>query len=183
MDSLTFFAYFDTYPGTFWLVFAVVLVIIEVSTPGIGFLFSAIAALALGSLMSLELLNPGSFYLEIAYFFGLTTLFAIILWKPMKKFVQPKEDSYEGIIGTSATVINKPIVKIKTGQIKWSGTFMQATLKPDSNVDSIAIGEEVWVHGRKGIKLIVDSVPVGTNKKEQEKIDEVEFTTSSEENK
>ena len=155
MDLLAIQEYFYTNPGILWVVVAVVFIIIEVSVPGIGGLFSGVAALTLGALLIFEVIHPETFVAQLAWFFGLTILWAAVLWKPLKRMMKPPGEAYSDIIGTHAKVENR-LEKGKLGTVKWSGTTMRSRIVETSELDFIDEGQEVWVHDKDGTVLLVD---------------------------
>lgn len=159
MDLLTIQEYFVSNPGVLWVVAAVVFIIIEVSIPGIGGLFSGVAALSLGALLILGVVHPETFVAQLAWFFGLTILWAIVLWKPLKKMMKPSGEAYSDIIGTHAMVENR-LEKGKLGTVKWSGTTMRSRIIESSEVDFIDAGQEVWIHDKDGTVLLIDIKPI-----------------------
>ena len=155
MDLLAIQEYFYTNPGVLWVVLAVIFIIIEVSIPGIGGLFSGVAALTLGALLIFEVIHPETFVAQLAWFFGLTILSAAVLWVPLKKMMKPSAEAYSDIIGTHAKVENR-LEKGKLGTVKWSGTTMRSRIVETSELDFIAAGQEVWIHDKDGTVLLVD---------------------------
>ena len=156
MDFLTFSTYFTQNPGVLWIVFAAALIVFEVTVPGIGGLFSAVAALTIGALMILEIIVPQSFVEQLAYFFGFTILWAIILWKPLQKLMQG-EEPFSDIIGTRGIIAEGDLKKGKPGKVKWSGVNMNAELSEHYDKDTIKNGSDVWIVGKSGMTLIVDT--------------------------
>jgi len=155
-DFLTMQTYMADNHGVIWLILAVVFIIIEVSAPGIGGLFSGVAALTLGGLLIGDIIAPENMIQELAYFFGLTIFWAAILWKPLKNIMKPKESAYSDIIGTPVTVVKEDIVKGKTGSVKWSGAVMRAKIVDSSDTEIIKEGEEIWIHDKEGTLFLVD---------------------------
>ena len=155
MDLLTIQEYFITNPGILWVMVAVVCIVIEVSIPGIGGLFSGVAALTLGARLILGVIHPETVVGQFAWFFGLTIVWAAILWIPLKKMMKPSEEAYSDIIGTHAEVASK-LEKGKLGTVKWSGTIMRSRIVETSEVDSIDEGQEVWIHDKDATVLLVD---------------------------
>lgn len=161
-DLLTIQSYFENNPDVSWILLGAALLILEVTiVPGIGLFFAALGALTLGGLMTFDVIIEDSFYLQLAYFFGFTTAWTIVLWKPLKK--RRAGSGYSNIIGSSATTTGNGLIKDKTGSVKWSGTTMKARIRSESEVSEIAAGEEVWIHEIKQSVLIVDVVPTTTN--------------------
>ncbi len=157
-DMLTFSTYFAQNPGVIWVVIAVALIIVEVTAPGIGGLFSAVAALSVGALMILEIIDPDSFVEELVYFFGLTIFWAVILWKPLKKMMQSPDGEFSDIIGTRAKVVEGDLHKDSVGKVKWSGVNMHAQVHECCDKKTIKDGEQVWIVDKDGMTLLIDTV-------------------------
>lgn len=139
-----------------WLLAGGIMVALEAFIlPGIGLLFAGLAAIVVGAAVQMELVaNP---YAQAGLFLALTGAWAALLWKPLKKFHRGshKGAGYQNIVGTTAAVINEPLVKGKKGQVRWSGTNMQAVLDPHALTDNVAVGQEVTVVAIEGIVLTV----------------------------
>jgi len=156
MDFLTLKTYIADYPETTWMVLGVIFFLAEIFlTPGFGFLFASLAAIALGGIIMVMGEVP-SLYMQIFYFFCLTIFWAILLWRPLKKWTMSKGDAYEEYVGTTAIVNDKPLVRGKFGTVKWSGAVMKARLSKNSLENEVKKGETVWVHEMKDGTLIVD---------------------------
>jgi len=143
--------------GVTWLVLGVIFVLIEVlAIPAMGFLFAGIGAITLGGLIIFNFIALEGVMYHIAYFFFFTTVWAIILWKPLKKSIKSSvEDSYQNIVGTTADATEK-LEEGKVGYVKWSGTKMRARIAPDSTLKHIEKGKTVNVVGNKDGILQVD---------------------------
>lgn len=136
----------------FWILLGCLFILIEFTKlPGIGFLF-----LGLGSLTNAILTYNYPFALEHQYtIFGLISfLWMIILWWPLKKYIYQKHEimgQFE-IIGSEVEVFNN-ISPGELGQVKWSGTIMNAKL--DENEQEAALtGQKIYVHKVLGNVLI-----------------------------
>ena len=161
MDLMAIQEYFISNPGVLWVVAAVVFIIIEVSIPGIGGLFSGVAALSLGTLLIFDIIAPETFIAQLAWFFGLTIFWAVVLWKPLKKMMKPSGEAYSDIIGSPAKVVSR-MEKGKLGTVKWSGTTVRSRIIETSAVDSIDADQEVWIHDKDGTVLLIDVSPVNS---------------------
>jgi hypothetical protein len=53
---------------------------------------------------------------------------AVLLWKPLKKFIEGEDSSFDDMIGGTAIVYGDALVSGRTGQLKWSGTIMKCNL-------------------------------------------------------
>ena len=117
-------------PVELWIIIGVICLAIEFTKlPGIGFLF-----LGLGALSS-AILNynyPQFFqnnYIVFADFGLLSFLWLIILWAPLRKYgySKVKKQDYFDMIGSEVEVCSRMVPR-KLGQVKWSGTIMNAKL-------------------------------------------------------
>lgn len=163
MDTLTIQTYLEVHPEVFWMALGCIFLLLEVTAiPGIGMFFAALAAFTLGALQLFELVSRESAMLmQVAIFFGLTSLWAAILWKPFKRLKNSGEH-YHNMVGTSCTA-TEMLTKGKRGQVKWSGTVMQAKIVEDSREDTIEKDSELWVHEVDGATLYVDVVKPNLN--------------------
>ena len=151
MDPIT---YFSENHEIAWLIAGAVFFVFEVAvTTGVGFLFIGLGAITVGGLMTFGVIEPDSVVEEFSYFFGLTAVWAIILWRPMKKILSEGGD-FDNVVGDRAVVGDDGLVKGKTGTARWSGTNMQARLA-ESAPDKVKAGEELWIHKVDGSILIV----------------------------
>lgn len=144
-----------------WLAVGIICIIIEFSQiPGIGFFFLGLGALTTSALISS--------YLEISDYqiatFGLISLtWFLVLWWPLKKFVNGKRtgnninQGYFNLVGQYVRVLNRNIEPSKIGQVSWSGTIMNARLvdsenehvNPDSLLYVLEVQGNVLICSRK----------------------------------
>lgn len=122
--------------------------------PGVGLLFAGLAGMTVGILAQLGLVdNP---YAQAGLFFLFTGVWAALLWKPLRKFRSGSQPGgYQNIVGSTAVVIGAPLTAGAKGQVRWSGTTMQARLAADSHPAEVAPGQEVTVVSVEGIVLTV----------------------------
>lgn len=140
-----------------WLIAGVLLMLIESFTPGLGLLFAGIAAILTGGILLLQLVQADNYLIQIIIFLFLTTIITAILWKPLKK-LQNKANNYHNIVGTMAIVCGEKLEKNKIGQVKWSGTIMNAMLDPNDSQDFITLDSSVIIAKIEGNILIVKSL-------------------------
>lgn len=143
----------------FWFLAGTILVLIEVfAIPGLGFLFAGLGAITLGGLITYGVIAEVTVAAQIAYFFLFTSIWAAILWAPLRKFSKnSKTKQFENLKGTYGSVENKEgLIAGKIGYIKWSGAKMRAAIVEGSETKSIAFGENVWVHDQVDGVLQVD---------------------------
>jgi membrane protein implicated in regulation of membrane protease activity len=138
----------------YWLLAGVVLLAIEAfGLPGVGLMFAGFGAFSVGVWLNvspdMSLLN------QFVVFFGTTTIWAGLLWKPLKKFRIGKTGGFSNIIGDTAFVSGSGLQKNVVGEASWSGTIMKAELSADAAVDALATGEQVTITAISGNTLIV----------------------------
>lgn len=141
-----------------WVTIAVVFIIVEISAPGIGGLFSGLAGFTLAALLIFGIIQPETFIAEVAWFLGLTVFWAVVLWKPFKKIMRSSKRGYSNIIGSEACTLDT-LEKGKIGTVMWSGTIMRSKIIETSRTTTIAKDTQVWVHDKKGTVLLVDNKP------------------------
>ncbi len=164
MDTLTIHTYFVEYPEILWLAIGFGLIALELSiAPGIGILFAGIAGVSLGGLLAFGVLNEPDFYLQLVWFFGLTVGWAVVLWRPLKKYLRSSTGVFDMYVGTTAIVQEGGVSKDKTGTVRWSGSNMRARVRKDAKIDKIEEGEEVYIHAMKNGVMHVDIAPHESN--------------------
>jgi membrane protein implicated in regulation of membrane protease activity len=144
-------------PSILWLLAGAAMLAVEVfAIPTVVLLFAGLAAIGVGIVTGLGLIEEASFLLQWSWFFGLTVLFAILLWKPVKKFrAGAKGSEYNNIVGETAVVTGNGLHKSSKGQVQWSGTLMNAVLAADAKVDEVAAGTQVIINAINGNVLTV----------------------------
>lgn len=142
---------FEITPSVIWLIVGLIFLAIEFTKlPGIGFLF-----LGLGGLINSALVYNYPFFEEHQYTsFGLVSLLSfIILWWPLKKYMYKKSPgSHFSLVGSDVEVYANPIMQGQPGQVKWSGTIMNAKLV--SNSLPAKVGEILVITEVQGNVLI-----------------------------
>ena len=138
-----------------WLIAGVILIILEfVLMPGVGFLFAGLAALVVGAITELNISHSQA--VEWIVFFVATIIFAAFLWAPFSRFRLNKSNKvFSDMVGHKAILVNS-IAPGETGQVKWSGTIMNAKLTADA-VYSLAAGADVTIKEVVGNTVIVAS--------------------------
>jgi len=142
----------------FWLIAGALLVALEVfGFSGIGLVFGGLGAICTAIIIQAELVSPESLVAQFAWFFGLTTVWGLLLWKPLQRLHKNKEGSgYSNIIGDFAITEGTGLTKGTLGSVRWSGTIAQAELSPGSPVQTINGGERVRIVALRGSTLIVE---------------------------
>ena len=141
-----------------WLLAGATLMALEaVGVSGIGLMFGGLAALLVGVLIEAHVLAETNLVLQVALWFALTVLSAILLFGPLKRWrTNPaSEDTFDNIIGTTATVAAGGLMIGKPGKVHWSGTLMNAQVTDECKQGAFLEGTIVRVCAVKGNQLIV----------------------------
>lgn len=126
------------------------------AAPGLGFFFSGLAAISVGLIISIGILDPYNYAFQMICFFAFTAAWAVALWKPFYKAKKYKKtEDIQDMIGNTAVVIGGSLTKGNKGKVKWSGTTMSARLGENSDIEEIPEGKEVTIEKVKGNVLIV----------------------------
>ena len=145
-------------PEYWWLIAAAVLMVIEVFVvTGVGALFAGLAALCVGGLVGFGVIGAESIVAQFACFFAFFSVWAGVLWKPLKRFRSGSE-TYNNMVGDTAIIAKHAIVKGKAGQATWSGTIMTAELTASSTAQELPVGAQVKIVDVKGSTLIVEPI-------------------------
>ncbi len=136
-----------------WLIAGAVLVIFEFFiAPGVGFLFAGLGAITVGALLQAGLINEQIWQWII--FLAATLVWLLVLYKPLARFKMSKDHKpFSDMVGRKAILVNS-LLPGETGQVKWSGTLMNARLDP-SVKESIAGGAEVVITHVEGNVVLV----------------------------
>ena len=133
---------------------AAIAFLIELSVMGLSgpLLFFAIATLLTGVLSSLGIIS--NWQIEIACVGVLTTVVAIVLWKPLKKFQNQGggPDTSSDMIGKTVPSASE-ITKV-SGKIRFSGIDWNARLD-ESEMESIQVDQSCVITGVDGNTMIV----------------------------
>ena len=140
--------------SVYWLLAGAVLLAFEAfGLPGIGFLFAGIAAIVVGTVVELGVINDLAYITQIGVFFLLTTLLAALLWNKLKSWrVNPNAPHYHNMIGTEA-VVTRELFNDALGEVRWSGALMRARLADKTG--SVAVGTAVIIRAMDGNVLLV----------------------------
>jgi len=137
-------------PSYLWGIIGFVLLLTEFTLfPGLGILF-----LGLGALSNAALIFNYDFslYYQIFIFCSSSLIWFLILWWPLKYYVYKHntKDDYQGMLGNKAEVLSSDLNSKVIGQIKWSGTILNAKLQTTNNVESALKGEIVIIKKMEG---------------------------------
>ncbi len=145
----------DIQPSEIWMIFGFFLIFIElIKLPGLGFLFLGLGGLTVAILIASEKFTL-DLYMQVILFVLASTIWFALLWKPLKIFNSKikSKHAYNDMMGEEVVVINDKITPGFIGQVKWSGTIMNATLVSDSS--KVAnIGDSLIIKEIKGNILI-----------------------------
>ncbi len=136
-----------------WLAAGVTLIVLEFTLiPAVGFIFAGFAALIVGLLVGVGVLDS-VLYQWIAAL-SLTVILAVVLWNPFTNARKNKHyGQYSDVIGQSAT-LTENLAPGQIGKAKWSGTTMKARLE-DGAVDVMPKDREVIITALDGNVLVV----------------------------
>ncbi len=148
----------DNHDQTFYLIGGVSLMI-ELTVLGVGgpLLFFGIAAFITGALSSLGVI--AGWEAEIFTLGVSTTVLAVLLWKPLKKFQNSGggPDSSSDMIGLK--VVAASDINLSSGKIRYSGVDWNARLSHDAGTDTIAAQQMCVIVGVKGTTMLVNPTP------------------------
>lgn len=155
MEAINYFS--ENHAQLLYLI-AGVSFIIELTVLGLSgpLLFFAIASVITGILVHVNLLS--GWESEVLSVGVLTTLIALILWKPMKQF-----QNSGGGADTSSDMIGKQVpssaeITRVAGKIRFSGIDWNARLSSDCSVDTIKSDTACIITGVDGNVMLVKPV-------------------------
>ena len=141
-------------PAILWLLFGCILLAAEAfGASGIGCLFAGLGAVGAGIATYAGVATDLG--LQGAYFFALTALAAVVLWRPLQRMHAGKRGGYDNMVGTAAIVTADGLDPLTGGSVRWSGTIMKARLHPDATAQPLPENTRVKVLGVTGNVLIV----------------------------
>lgn len=141
-----------------WLAVGALFVALEAfGISGIGFLFAGLAALVTGTVIEAGWVGEAEYLAQFAWFFGFTVLWGIVLWKPLRAFQKGRKNGgYSNMIGDTVIVGDAGVQKSEPGNVRWSGTIMQAQLAPDCAAGALTVGSKARIVDVKGATLIIE---------------------------
>lgn len=138
-----------------WFIASVLFFFLEmIGISGIGLLFAAIGAFCVGLTIELGFIGSTDYLAQGVIFCAFTALFALVLWKPLKK-LRGSDQRHHDMVGRTAKAASGGLSKGKTGRAKWSGTTMRARLAEDANISDAAEGDELKIVKVDGSTLIL----------------------------
>ena len=123
--------------------------------PGIGSIFAGLGAVTVGGfLLAGGWIDTTSS--QFIVFFLSTGVWAVLLWKPLKKFVGGEDSGFDDMIGSTAIVYGDALGSERSGQVKWSGTIMKCNFHSEvDGLQKIEPGSEVTIKEvSKGILIV-----------------------------
>jgi membrane protein implicated in regulation of membrane protease activity len=136
-------------PSEIWMILGFFLIFIElIKLPGLGFLFLGLGSLTVSIVLASERFDL-SHYSQIAIFLIASCVWFALLWKPLKRFSSRmnSKHTYHDMIGDEVVVVKDKIIPGLIGQVKWSGTIMNATLNSTetrtANIGEVLVIKEV----------------------------------------
>lgn len=131
----------------FWFVLSFALIFAELFLGGtIVLLFSSLSALTIGFLITFALIDSVHQIHQILYFFLLTCIYSLLLWKPVKKIMKPKNlPEYSNIVGRECKIYGEDLIKGKSGKVEWSGSVFNAQIDENSMQEKFIKGDVVKI--------------------------------------
>ncbi len=147
-------------PAALWLIAGVILIVTEaVTVPGIGLFLAGLGALCTGLLVKAGMVEESAIFAQFSWCFGLTTVWAIVLWRPLQKMRSGKQKKGSAAlpnpVGETAIAGKGGLKRGGTGQAMWSGTWMNASLDTSSQQESVPEGARVKIMSVVGTTLYV----------------------------
>ena len=142
-------------PSAIWLICGAFLIILDViMINAIWVIFAGLGAISVGAALAGGWIN--SSVAQFVVFFFATGIWSILLWKPLKKFMDGSDTGFNDMVGSTAIVFGNALEYGKLGQIKWSGTVMNCRLESNvEGIEKIDPGSEVTITGvSKGLMLV-----------------------------
>jgi membrane protein implicated in regulation of membrane protease activity len=143
-----------------WLALGAALIAVEAATvPGLGLFLGGLGALCTGIMVESGGVTDENAALQFACFFGFTTLWTALLWKPLMKFrqgsAQEKDREIGNVVGENAIVGEAGLKRGDTGQVRWSGTLVSAELDASADVEFLPAGSHVTITSGSGTTFTV----------------------------
>jgi membrane protein implicated in regulation of membrane protease activity len=146
-------------PALAWFLFGATLITIEALTvPGIGLFLAGLGADATALIVQSGLIGKAAFTAQLTAFFAFTSLFTLLLWRPLQRYRSrrsPLDSGYHNLIGTTGRVAAGGLSHTTTGQVEWSGTHMNAVIDPSCGAETLTEGALVTILSVEGTTLNV----------------------------
>lgn len=142
-------------PSLIWLIVGAMFLALEAfGLPGLGLVFAGIGAIVTGIVIESGGVEASDIVLQGAVFCAGTIISSLLLWKKLKQWrLNPKQPEYSNIVGDIAVVAGESLKRGERGQVRWSGTLMQAEI--DGDADAIEAGAQVKITALHGNVLKV----------------------------
>ena len=141
-----------------WLAAGAGLIAFEALTaPGLGIFLAGLGAFVTAFFLEAGWIDAAQIGTQFICFFASTTLFAILLWKPLQRFRTSKPSSHKvmDMVGGHAVVAKGGLKKGEIGQVSWSGTLLNAQLDSHSAESSLPEGVQVVIRSVSGNTVTV----------------------------
>lgn len=139
-----------------WALFGAFAIALEAGgISGIGLFFAGLAGFCVATLISYNVILPQDFTLQLVWFFGLTALWAVVLWKPLQRILNaPSQEAVPDLVGDTA-LLTTDLIRGQKGQAQWSGTLMNAELSENEPSNALPAGTRVYIVKVVGNTLVV----------------------------
>jgi membrane protein implicated in regulation of membrane protease activity len=147
-------------PSAIWLICGAFLIILDVIMINvIWVMFAGLGAVTVGAMVASGFID--STVAQFTLFFFATGIWSLLLWKPLKNFMEGKGTGFNDMVGATAIVYGEALEYGKMGKVKWSGTVMNCRLESNvEGVNKIEPGTEVTIAGvSKGVMLVRTKKP------------------------
>ena len=147
-------------PTNLWLSAGVLLIVFEaITSPGLGLFLAGLGAICTAILIKAGFVEEAATGAQFAWFFGFTTAWAALLWKPLQTFrLKSRRHStieLNNMVGETAIVAEAGLQPGRPGQVTWSGTLMTAELDPSVSINLLPAGTQVRIKSIAGNTLRV----------------------------
>jgi hypothetical protein len=142
----------------YWLVFGMILILLELAVPSFTILWFGLGALVVGVLL---LLAPGiSLTAQIMIWIIASAAFVLFWFKVLKPRMTDRTNagiSREAVLGETAMVTRTPEGD-RRGEMRFSVPMLGSDTWPFICVDEVAVGERVMVQDVSGNTMVVKKV-------------------------
>ncbi len=142
-------------PSAIWFLAGGALIALDIlMLNAIWVMFAGLGAVIVGAALAAGWID--SPVAQFMVFFVATGVWSLLLWNPLKNFMNGKDAGFNDMVGSTAVIFGSPLEYGKKGQIKWSGTVMNCRLESNvEGMEKIEPGTEVTIAGvSKGIILV-----------------------------
>lgn len=126
-------------PAECWLIFGFITILFEICfISGIGLVFAGFGAITTAGVISID---PNMLTYQYPLFAAFSFAWCGVLWQPLKKYLHNKSavSHTSDLVGVLVEVTGSALVPGgKVGQVKWSGTILNARLDSEVSSEQIA---------------------------------------------